>query len=208
MDKERYECKYNEKLMKHYSFDNENKEELGYKGVVRVLNQQNKQIKELNTKLVEEMELSAERRQIIEDLTIENNQQDKEIEELKEKYNKLYECYKKTASEDLKDKYDLAEKNEELKAENKRLKEKISTQLQNNADNVDFMENQRREIEQLKQSQNQKAIEELEKLKSAILSERNTTYFKFDNFNKGKDTAYYWANEIIDNQIKSLRGEE
>lgn len=62
--------------------------------------------------------------------------------------------------------------------------------------------------EQLKKSQNQKAIEELEKLKSAILSERNITYFKFDNFNKGKDTAYYWANEIIDNQIKSLRGEE
>ena len=62
--------------------------------------------------------------------------------------------------------------------------------------------------EQLKKSQNQKAIEELEKLKSAILSERNTTYFKFDNFNKGKDTAYYWANEIIDNQIKKLKGEE
>lgn len=33
--------------MKHYTFDNENKEELGYKGVVRVLNQQNKRIKEL-----------------------------------------------------------------------------------------------------------------------------------------------------------------
>lgn len=47
MGKERYECKYNEKLMKHYTFDNENKEELGYKCVVRVLNQQNKQIKEL-----------------------------------------------------------------------------------------------------------------------------------------------------------------
>lgn len=47
MSKERYECKYNEKLMKHYTFDNENKEELGYKCVVRVLNQQNKRIKEL-----------------------------------------------------------------------------------------------------------------------------------------------------------------
>lgn len=33
--------------MKHYTFDNENKEELGYKGVVRVLNQQHKRIKEL-----------------------------------------------------------------------------------------------------------------------------------------------------------------
>ena len=44
-EKERYECKYNEKLMKHYTFDNENKKELGYKGVVRVLNQQDKKIK-------------------------------------------------------------------------------------------------------------------------------------------------------------------
>ena len=44
-EKERFECKYNEKLMKHYTFDNENKEELGYKGVVRVLNQQDKKIK-------------------------------------------------------------------------------------------------------------------------------------------------------------------
>ena len=44
-EKERFESKYNEKLMKHYAFDNENKEELGYKGVVRVLNQQDKKIK-------------------------------------------------------------------------------------------------------------------------------------------------------------------
>lgn len=79
--------------------------------------------------------------------------------------------------------------------------------LQNNS-NETLIHNLKNELAELKQTQNQKAIEELEKLKSAILSERNTTYFKFDNFNKGKDTAYYWANEIIDNQIKSLRGEE
>ena len=59
MGKERYECKYNEKLMKHYTFDNENKEELGYKGVVRVLNQQNKQIKELEA-LTRELNLDFE----------------------------------------------------------------------------------------------------------------------------------------------------
>ena len=79
--------------------------------------------------------------------------------------------------------------------------------LKNNS-NETLIHNLKNELAELKQSQNQKAIEELEKLKSAILSERNTTYFKFDNFNKGKDTAYYWANEIIDNQIKSLKGEE
>ena len=126
-EKERFECKYNEKLMKHYTFDNENKEELGYRGVVRVLNQQDEKIK------------------------------------AKEKEANTY------------------------------------------AKEIAFLDNK---IKQLRQTQNQKAIEELEKLKSAILSERNTTYFKFDNFNKGKDTAYYWTNEIIDNQIKSLKGEE
>lgn len=97
------------------------------------------------------------------------NELKQENQQLKEKYDNLYKCYQKTSQEDLKDKYDLAEENEELKAENKRLKEKISTQLQNNADNVDFMENQRREIEQLKQSQNQKAIEELKKIKNYFL---------------------------------------
>ena len=79
--------------------------------------------------------------------------------------------------------------------------------LQNNS-NETLIHNLKNELAELKRTQNQKAIEELEKLKSAILSERNITYFKFDNFNKGKDTAYYWANEIIDNQIKSLKGEE
>lgn len=52
-EKERFESKYNEKLMKHYAFDNENKEELGYKGVVRVLNQQDKKIKDLEDKLAD-----------------------------------------------------------------------------------------------------------------------------------------------------------
>lgn len=63
----------------------------------------------------------------------------------------------------------LFKENQQLKFENGNLKVKISTQLQNNADNVDFMENQRREIEQLKQSQNQKAIEELKKIKNYFL---------------------------------------
>lgn len=102
--------------------------------IISILNQQDKRIKELNTKLVEEMELSAERRQIIEDLTIENNQQDKEIEELKEKYNKLYECYKEQSQKDLKTIYEYVNENQ-----------------------------------QLKQSQNQKAIEELKKIKNYFL---------------------------------------
>lgn len=99
----------------------------------------------------------------------------------------------------LTDYYLVEKENQQLKIENETLKEKISTQLQNNADNVDFMENQRKEIErlkeklkdiknnyrrqidslliarlnlfkQLKQSQNKKAIEELEKVKKYFLT--------------------------------------
>ena len=109
-------------------------------------------------------------------------------------------CYQETFGETEKDRKiadlqsQLAEKDKEIE----RLKELVMHKTYNrNAAEA-----------RLNYEQNQKAIEELERLKSAILSERNTTYFKFDNFNKGKDTAYYWVNEIIDNQIKSLRGEK
>lgn len=43
------------------------------------------------------------------------NQQDKEIEELKEKYNKLYECYKKQAQKDLETIYTYVNENQQLK---------------------------------------------------------------------------------------------
>lgn len=60
--------------------------------------------------------------------------------------------------------------------------------------------------QQLKQSQNQKTIEVLEKVKDIILNERKITSFKFDIFNKGKDTALFWLNKQIDNQINELKG--
>lgn len=43
------------------------------------------------------------------------NQQDKEIEELKEKYNKLYECYKKQAQKDLETIYTYVNESQQLK---------------------------------------------------------------------------------------------
>ena len=49
------------------------------------------------------------------------------------------------------------------------------------------------------------AIEQLEKVKDIILNERKITSFNFDIFNKGKDTALFWLNEQIDNQINVLR---
>lgn len=132
-----------------------------------------------------------------------------------------------------KDKFkELVEENKKLKIENGYLKEKISTQLQNNADNIDFMENQRKEIErlkeklkdiknnyrrqidslliarlnlfkQLKQSQNKKAIEELEKVKANINTYNKEHCFLFPEIDTCNKSV-----EIIDSQIKELKGEE
>lgn len=202
-EKERYECKYNEKLMKHYTFDNENKEELGYKGVVRVLNQQNKQIKELNTKLVEEMELSAERRQIIEDLTIENNQQDKEIEELNEK------LQDKVA--DLEAKLAESEKNykdaRELGIEQFHSLKEIINSSQEEIDKLkQQLAEKDKEIKQLKQSQKQLAIEKLTMFE-AMLSRA----VQWDNDSKcWTISEEVFGNFIvqIDEKIEELKGEE
>lgn len=50
------------------------------------------------------------------------------------------------------------------------------------------------------------ALEQLEKVKNIILNERKITSFKFDTFNKGKDTALFWLNEQINQQINELKG--
>ena len=122
-EKERYECKYNEKLMKHYTFDNENKEELGYKGVVRVLNQQDARIKEL----------------------------EKENQKANIK-NYLTDYY-------------LVEK------ENQQLKEKLQDIKNNYRRQIDSLLIERLNLfKQLKQSQNKKAIEVLEKVKKYFLT--------------------------------------
>lgn len=159
---------------------------------------------------------------------------------------------------------ELEKENQQLKFKNGNLKEKVSTQLQNNADNVEFMENQRKEIEQLKEqlaesekdrlmwqdmyksadrqnkeicetdiyplqeeveqlkeSQTQKAIEELEKLKQTLIPLRNLEIEAIRETNEYDFTSLearkYWVSEhkenaktydnIIkkfDNQIKEL----
>ena len=71
------------------------------------------------------------------------NEQDKRIKELeeelakqKEKYDKLYGCYKKTSNEDLYDKYRLAEETQQLKQQlhdlPKKIVEEITNELSNN----------------------------------------------------------------------------
>ena len=64
-----------------------------------------------------------------------------ELEKQKEKYDKLYGCYKKTSSEDLQDKYSLAEENEQLKKQLTE-KEKEYQSFKKIADeNVNYLKN-------------------------------------------------------------------
>lgn len=89
-----------------------------------LLNQQDKQIKALNTKLVEKMELSAERRQIIEDLTIENKQQFKRIRESEEEIERIKEINlynKDLAQNSIRDALVLIQENQQLKQSQKQL---------------------------------------------------------------------------------------
>lgn len=46
-EKERYEWGYNGKVLKHYILDTETKEQLGYEEIFDLLNQQDKEIKDL-----------------------------------------------------------------------------------------------------------------------------------------------------------------
>ena len=152
------------------------------------------------------------------------NQQDGKIKELEE------ENQKANIKNYLTDYYLVEKENQQLKIENGSLKEKISTQFQNNADNVDFMENQRREIErlkedlqakdilvntymsivgtldnakQLKQSQNEKAIEVLEKLKNDLFD-----YFVTFNIKGERAIRLSIFHEVINDRIKELRSEK
>lgn len=119
-EKERYECKYNEKLMKHYTFDNENKEELGYKGVVRVLNQQDKRIKELEaisvinkdfvTKVHKEV-MQEQIKEICKAIVEENQQLKQQLEQL-EKGKELDNSFWKQECDSLQKQ--LAEKEKEI----------------------------------------------------------------------------------------------
>lgn len=160
-EKERYECKYNEKLMKHYTFDNENKEELGYKGVVRVLNQQDARIKEL------------------------------------EKENQ-----KANINNYLADYYLVEKENQQLKEQLEEIKQTGSYQVMLMCQKENILLNQ-----QLKQSQSQKMIEVLEKVKNYFVEECEDA----DGIKTGDQVITKDIIEVADfvnNQIKELRGEE
>ena len=69
-----------------YIHDLETDNALNTRDICYLLNKQDKQIKELNTKIVEEMENSAKRRELIEYLTTELNKLTNELEERKQFY--------------------------------------------------------------------------------------------------------------------------
>lgn len=181
------------------------------------------QIKDLNLQL---------NQQLLE--SVDNDSYYETINEYEKRISELEDNIKNASRNNYLSDYYLAEKkNQQLKIENENLKVKISTQLQNNVDNVDFMENQRREIKQLRedlqaknilvntymsivgtldnarkiqQSQNKKAIEMLEKIKSYFTEE----YIDEDGTPTGdwtitKDSAD--VAEYIDSQLEELRGE-
>lgn len=117
MEKERYI--YTKIDGYHWIKDTETNENYcANKTIVKLLNQQDARIKELEEQIEKERTLTKDlylkALYQIDDLREENQQ-------LKEKYVNLYKCYQKTSQEDLKYKYDLAEKNEKLKQSQKQL---------------------------------------------------------------------------------------
>ena len=178
MEKERYEYIHNDEIGDGLLDIKNNNEIYDIEQMSDLLNQQDARIKEL------ELENGYI---IFADGYDENgNEVNKQV----------YTTYKSKCDE-------LIKENQQLKKENKNLKEMISTQLNNNADNVDFIENQRKEIEQLKQSQTQKAIDELEKVREWIKSLDESGYiFQFRDMNTRER-----FNQKLDNQIIELRSE-
>lgn len=125
------------------------------------------------------------------------NQCDKRIKELEEELKK-YKSYK-TDDERIKDLTNLygkyAQENQQLKIRVKNLKEKISIQLNNNADNVNFMENQRKENQQLKQ--------QLHELSQDIFGEIKKKSFKcYAPEDKKKITEYILDSQTFDTILK------
>ena len=177
--------------------------------VVNLLNQQNKRIKELNTKLVDEMELSAERRQIIEDLTIENNQQDNRIKKLEKKldiirqkdviihqncrqgYVKDLEEMKNLENENEQLKQQLAEKDKEL-SEYVKIVDGLHKQL---SDKCDFCDKTK------DQDKISFAVEKLRQVQKYIITDEK------DMFGMPYLMKSSYIYDYIDNQIEELKKE-
>ena len=128
-----------------------------------------------------------------------------ELEKQKEKYDKLYGCYKKTSSEDLQDKYSLAEENEQLKKQLTEKEEEYQSFKKIADENVNYLKN--RILEETKNYNQDKisfAIEQLEKVKEEMdLRPRGVSKgWKNKEYDTLVEEDVY---EVIDNQIKQLK---
>lgn len=139
---------------------------------------------------------------------------EQELKEQKEKYDHLYSCYKKTSSEDLQDKYRLAEENEQnlknmfnayskiLEEKDKKIKQ-LEDELTGRKKLCDLRYNQ---LKQAHQEKIEFAVEQLEKVKEKIQEDRESLI----NYNNASEILMVDAflcdcKNFIDNQIKQLK---
>ena len=208
-EKERYEwnSRFDEAIKDNQTGDIVN--------AVEVLNQQDKRIKELEEELVDakrdyipKLEFGLQRaNKMGRDAENENQQLKQQLLEYQE--------------QSIRDNQNWIEETTQLKQQLAEKDKKIETILKENEELVikhnvynwgDKIQKDKvysltgEALELLINRQNQKAIEQLEKVKDIILNERKITSFNFDIFNKGKDTALFWLNEQINNQINELKG--
>lgn len=150
----------------------------------------------------------------IADLEQQLAEKEAELKEQKEKYENLYKCYKNTSSEDLKDKYHLAEEIEELKQqltekekELKKFKRVGATpkQLQR-AYQERYKYNER--CDKLKNQHIQNkikfAVEQLEKVKEEFISEDWDLYDTADLLEQVCELRNKQI-KFIDNKINKLK---
>lgn len=143
--------------------------------------------------------------QQIADLEAKLAESESELEKQKEKYDKLYECYKKTSSEDLQDKYRLAEENEKLKqqlAEKEKEIEELNDKLLRNSKWLKIADNYVGNLKRHNQDKISFAVEQLEKVKEFFLEEHRDEEMDTD-YIITKDACQI-AEHLLD-QIKQLK---
>ena len=203
MSKERFEWIYNEKVLKHYIFDNLEHKQLAYKDIIYLLNKQNQQIDQLKQQLAEK---------------------DTRIEELEGQF--AYECECNKQLVELQKQ--LAEKDKEIKKLNWQLKDKdfiiknlnhsLSVAPNANAGQraridelTKIVKEKDKEIEWLKEQDgeyhNALAIQELEKVKKELIAKLHL----LDSSKFGylrHFVAWHDICDQINKQIKELKGEK
>ena len=190
-EKERYTIESFEIDKPSCIFDNKTQQrilnlvEYNYDEIVNLedlLNQQDKRIKELenmNSRLSQGIywgngeqfcdvvsKLKKENQQLKQQL----DESKSEIEKQKQKYDNLYECYQKTSSDDLQDKYRLADEIDQLKQQlkdnTKQVCEKIREELNNIIEVGDYYDVEKEQETNLyKQSDIENILKQTEKYK-------------------------------------------